>query len=160
METGDTYQEVPLERAAAQPPEDTLDACRPTVVGIGASAGGIRALQTFFTALPAHTGIVFVVVMHLSPEHESNLPQVLQAHTALPVVQVTGRVRMEPDHVYVIPPNRNIEITDGHLVLSDFKAPRGRRAPIDVFFRTLATRHLDGIGMLLSGGGTDGTAGC
>jgi two-component system CheB/CheR fusion protein len=103
--------------------------------------------------------MIFVVVMHLSPEHESNLSQVLQLHTAIPVEQVRGRVCMEPDHVYVIPPNQNLEITDGHLVLSDFEAPRGRRTPIDVFFRTLAERHPDGIGILLSGGGTDGTIG-
>lgn len=129
------------------------------MVGIGASAGGIPALQIFFDTMPARAGIVFVVVMHLSPEHESNLPQVLQAHTAMPVRQVRGRVRMEPDHVYVIPPNQNLEITDGYLVLSDFEAPRGRRASIDVLFRTLAESHPDGIGILLSGGGTDGTVG-
>ena len=86
------------------------------VVGIGASAGGIRALQTFFEALPARPGIVFVVVMHLSPEHESNLAQVLQPHTAMPVAQVRAHVRMEPDHVYVIPPK---------------PAPRDHRRPPD-----------------------------
>jgi len=98
------------------------------IIVIGGSAGGIQALQTFFAALPAHSGIAFVVVMHLSPEHESSLPQVLQAHTAMPVAQVRERVRMEPDHVYVIPPNQNIEITNGHLVLSDFEALRWCRS--------------------------------
>src|SRR5438874_5364782 len=120
MATGDTSQETPMEHAEAQHPEGLPTACCPMVVGIGASAGGIPALQTFFQALPTRTGIVFVVVMHLSPEHESNLAQVLQASTAIPVRQVTGSVRMEPDHVYVIPPNHNLEITDGHLVLAAF----------------------------------------
>jgi two-component system CheB/CheR fusion protein len=129
------------------------------VVGIGASAGGLRALQHFFAALPACPGMVFVVVLHLSPEHESHLAPLLQVHTAMPVVQVRARVRMEPDHVYVIPPNQELQITDGSLIVTDFTAPRGRRAPIDVFFRTLAERHPDGIGILLSGGGTDGTVG-
>jgi two-component system CheB/CheR fusion protein len=129
------------------------------VVGIGASAGGIQALQRFFAALPAHPGMVFGVVMHLSPEHESNLAQVLQSYTAMPVSQVTGRVHMDLDHVYVIPPNQDLRITDGHLIVSDFEQSRGRRAPVDVFFRTLAEMHPDGIGILLSGGGTDGTMG-
>jgi two-component system CheB/CheR fusion protein len=126
---------------------------------MGASAGGIRALQSFFAALPAQTGIAFVVVVHLSPEHESNLAQVLQSHTAMTVEQVTGRVPLAPDHVYVIPPNQDLRITDGHLALTDFEAPRGRRAPIDVFFRTLAEAHPDGTGIILSGNGTDGTVG-
>lgn len=159
METNDQSQERSLERAEESHPDNTPSAAPPMVVGIGASAGGIRALQSFFAALPARPGMVFVVVVHLSPEHESNLAQVLQVHTAMPVVQVRGHVRLEPDHVYVIPPNQDLRMSDGHLVVCDFEQPRGRRAPIDVFFRTLAERHPDGIGILLSGGGTDGTMG-
>ena len=155
MATGNEHQETPFTSA----PSSSPTGAPLMVVGIGASAGGIRALQAFFTALPARPGIVFVVVMHLSPEHESNLSQVLQVHTAIPVEQVKGRMRMEPDHVYVIPPNQNLEITDGHLILTDFEQPRGRRAPIDVLFRTLAQSHPDGIGILLSGSGSDGTLG-
>jgi two-component system NtrC family sensor kinase len=120
-------------------------------VGLGASAGGIQALQTFFQALPPHPGLVFVVVMHLAPERESALPQVLQAATAMPVQQVKERVPMAPDHVYVIPPNQHLKIVDGHLDVSEFDEPRWQRAPIDVFFRTLAEVHPDGIGILLSG---------
>jgi two-component system, chemotaxis family, CheB/CheR fusion protein len=148
-----------MEHSQASPPAGAPSTDRLMVVGIGASAGGIQALRAFFEALPARPGMVFVVIMHLSPEHESSLAQVLQAYTAMPVVQVQGRVRMGPDHVYVIPPGRNLEITDGHLMVSDVEAPRGRRAPIDVFFRTLAARHPDGTGIVLSGGGTDGTVG-
>jgi two-component system CheB/CheR fusion protein len=159
MEPCNPSQTSPLEGAAPSPPGDPPTPTSLMVVGIGASAGGIRALQRFFDALPAQTGIAFVVVVHLSPEHESDLAEVLQAHTAMAVEQVRGRVSLAPDHVYVIPPNQDIRITDGHLILTDFEAPRGRRVPIDVFFRTLAEAHPDGIGILLSGGGADGTVG-
>jgi two-component system CheB/CheR fusion protein len=129
------------------------------VVGIGASAGGIGALQKFFRAVPADTQTTFVVVMHLSPEHESHLQEVLENVAAIAVTQVHERTAMERGHIYVIPPNRNIEITDGHLIVTEFEEPRGRRAPIDVFFRTLAEVHRNGIGIVLSGSGTDGTVG-
>jgi two-component system CheB/CheR fusion protein len=129
------------------------------VVGIGASAGGIRALQAFFSAMPARSGMVFIVVMHPSPEDERHLSQVLQAHTAIQVEPVRGRMRMEPDHIYVIPPTHHLELTDGHLTLTDVKEPLGRRAPIDVLFRTLGESYPDGIGMLLSGSSSDGTLG-
>src|SRR6187397_1926876 len=159
MPTGNEHEGRPIEPAQVSPPADAPSADHPMVVGIGASAGGIRALQTFFEALPSRPGMVFVVIMHLSPEHESSLAQVLQTRTAMPVAQVRGRVRMAPDHVFVIAPGQNLEITDGHLMGSDVEAPRGRRAPIVVFFRTLAERHPDGTGIVLSGGGTDGTLG-
>ncbi len=129
------------------------------LVGIGASAGGVRALGDFFRALPNDPGLAFVVVMHLSPEHESQLAEVLQSDSSIPVRQVQGRTRIEENHVYVIPPNRNLELTDGHLELSEFSEVRGRRTPIDTFFRGLATVHPDGIGILLSGSGTDGVVG-
>jgi two-component system, chemotaxis family, CheB/CheR fusion protein len=159
MAPGDLSQESSGKQHHVPLPSDTPGTDSMMVVGMGASAGGIRALQSFLRALPARPGIVFVVILHLSPEHESNLAQVLQAHTAMPVSQVRGRVPMEVDHVYVIPPNQDLKMTDGHLILADVETPRGRRAPIDVFFRTLAEVHPDGIGMLLSGGGTDGTVG-
>ncbi len=129
------------------------------VVGIGASAGGVGALQRFFKNVPADTRIAYVVVMHLSPEHESHLQDVLQHVSPVPVTQVSERTSMQSGHVYVIPPDKNLEITDGHLIVTDFDEPRGQRAPIDVFFRTLAHTHPDGIGIVLSGGGTDGTMG-
>lgn len=128
-------------------------------MGIGASAGGIRPLKEFLASLPPDSGIAFVVVMHLARDHESILPEVLQVAASIPVVQVTGRVTMRADHVYVIPPNKNLEITDGDLTLSDPSPSRRHWAPIDVFFRTLAAKHPDGIGILLSGGGSDGTIG-
>jgi two-component system CheB/CheR fusion protein len=154
MELGDEYEDTQPSHLPG-----TSDPRQLAVVGIGASAGGIRALQTFFQAMPPSPGVVFVVVMHLSPERESALPQVLQAYTAMPVQQVRDRVRMEPNHVYVIPPNQHLRIADGHLDVSDFEEPRWQRAPIDVFFRTLAHVHPDGTGIVLSGSGTDGTVG-
>ncbi len=129
------------------------------LVGIGASAGGITALRSFFEAIPEETGIAFVVVMHLSPDRESQLAEVLQPFVKMPVRQVRARTPLEPDHVYVIPPDRAIEVTNGHLQLTEFEEPRGRRSPIDTFFRTVAEVHPDGVGVLLSGSGTDGVAG-
>lgn len=159
MAAGEEHRGVPQEQTWASNPKGSLDAEPLAVVGIGASAGGIRALQTFFQAVPPAPGIVFVVVMHLPPERESVLPQVLQTYTTMKVQQVVERVRMAPDHVYVIPPNRHLRLADGYLEVCDFDEPRWRSAPIDIFFRTLAEVHPDGIGIVFSGSGTDGTVG-
>ncbi|MGE3538806.1 MAG: CheR family methyltransferase [Candidatus Tectimicrobiota bacterium] len=161
MDTHDHAPEPPSQLTAAAHAAATSAAAAAglTVVALGASAGGIQALQRFFGALPPHPGMAFVVVVHLAPDRESALPQVLQRCTSMLVQQVTGALRMEPDHVYVIPPNQDIKVMDGHLLVTPFVEPRGRRAPIDVFFRTLATLHPDSIGIVLSGGGTDGTVG-
>src|SRR5262249_39767395 len=82
------------------------------VVGLGASAGGIRALKEFFSRVPADSGIAWVVILHLSPDHESKLAEVLQTTAPMPVAQVTDRVSIEPDHVYVVSPNTGLEIVD------------------------------------------------
>ena len=105
----------------------------PTVVGIGASAGGLKALQAFFEVLPNNTGMAFVVVTHLHPEHESHLAEILQGRTKMKVRQVAGRMDIEPNHVYVIPPNRGIEVADSHLEVPEFEEPRGHRTPVDTF---------------------------
>jgi two-component system CheB/CheR fusion protein len=130
-----------------------------TVVGIGASAGGVQALQAFFEALPGETGMAFVVILHLDPERESQMAELLQAKTSLPVTQVKGRVPMEPDHVYVIPPDRRLEVTGDALSLSEFEDARGQRAPIDHFFRSLAEERDRVAAIVLSGGGADGAVG-
>jgi two-component system CheB/CheR fusion protein len=132
----------------------------PTVVGIGASAGGLAALKQFFKEVPVDSGLAFVVVVHLAPEHKSHLADLLQVHAGFPVQQVTETTLLEPNHVYVIPPNANIEAIDTHLRLSELEKQRAQRAPIDHFFRTLATTH-DGhsVGIILSGTGSDGTLG-
>ncbi|HET9590690.1 MAG TPA: chemotaxis protein CheB [Anaerolineales bacterium] len=130
-----------------------------TVVGIGASAGGLAALRSFFNALPADPGVAFVVVTHLHPEHESHLAELLQRHTSMPTQQVTEKIQVQPNHVYVIPPNRAILMADSHLEPVEFTEPRGRRTPIDHFFRSLAAGHSESIAVILSGGGTDGSVG-
>jgi len=130
-----------------------------TVVGIGASAGGLQALQAFFEALPANTGLAYVVITHLHPEHKSHLAELLQRHTPMPVRQVAGLVKVEKDHVYVIPPNRRLVMEDSQIDLAEFKEPRGQRAPVDYFFRSLARGHPNSVGIILSGGGTDGAVG-
>lgn len=136
---------------------------RLTVVGIGASAGGLAALQAFFGALATATtpgsGMAFVVVTHMDPERESLLPELLQKFTPMPVRQVSDAVRLQPDHVYVIPPGQRIAVTDTHLEPEAFDEPRGRRMPIDYFFRTLAGAHQEAVAIVLSGSGTDGAVG-
>ncbi|MFW6061264.1 MAG: chemotaxis protein CheB, partial [Planctomycetota bacterium] len=131
-----------------------------TIVGIGASAGGLTALKHLLEDLPENSGLSFVVVMHLSPKHESHLAELLQPHTRMPVRQVTETVVLEPDHIYVIPPNANLDTVDTHLRLSPLEQQRHSRAPIDHFLRTLSRAHdTRAIGVILSGTGSDGTLG-
>ncbi len=133
---------------------------RPIVVGIGASAGGLEAISAFFDALPPDTGLTYVVVTHLSPDHDSILDELLQRHTAMPVIQVQAeRISIAPNHVYVIPPNRQLVLTDKHLHTGEFEGPRATRAPIDIFFRSLAAVHTEPIAIVFSGGGSDGALG-
>ena len=130
------------------------------VVGLGASAGGLSALRTFLEHTPADGGVAYVVVMHLSPEYESHLSQVLSKHASIPVSQVEVDTALEPDHVYVIPPNRNLGTIDSHLRLTPLEEKRRDRAPIDHFFQALSKSHDGrGVAVLLSGGGSDGTIG-
>ena len=130
------------------------------VVGIGASAGGVKALSEFFDRLPADSGMAFVVILHLSPQHKSNLAEVLQVRTKMPVSQVTEAVRVEANHVYVIPPISHLILTDGWIRLTEPEESRGRRVPIDLFFRSLAEAwESRAIAIVLSGSGADGTLG-
>jgi two-component system CheB/CheR fusion protein len=131
------------------------------IVGLGASAGGLGALVEFFEALPAHTSMAFVVVVHLSPDHESNLPSLLQKATDMPVVQVTNPTHIEPDHVYLIAPSLELTMVDSMLRVAHRQPEQsGRRAAIDLFFRTLGETHrARAIGVVLSGAGSDGSAG-
>ncbi|HUE76398.1 MAG TPA: chemotaxis protein CheB [Longimicrobiales bacterium] len=131
-----------------------------TVVGIGASAGGLAALKTFISRVPADSGAAWVVVMHLSPTHESHLPELLQPHVGVPVQQVTETTALEPDQIYVMPPNANLNAIDTHLRLSELEEQAAQRGPVDHFFRTLARTH-DGhsVGVILTGTGSDGAQG-
>ncbi|MDT3719075.1 CheR family methyltransferase [Pseudomonas oryzihabitans] len=130
------------------------------VVGIGASAGGIQALLHFFEALPADCGMAFVVVMHLSSEHQSSLDEILQRVTRLPVQQVTQPVSIQAEHVYVIPPGSDLTMNDGYLRLAPAERPQGDHVAVDLFFRALADVHRTrAIAIVLSGNGADGSVG-
>ncbi|HKS57763.1 MAG TPA: CheR family methyltransferase [Steroidobacteraceae bacterium] len=131
----------------------------PPLVVIGASAGGIRALQSFFDAMPADSGAAFAVVVHLDPEHRSELPRILAGRTAMPVVQVEGRQKLAGNRVYVIPPDRHLEVVDHEISAQPFDQPRGKRSPIDSLFRSVAERLGDGFAVILSGAGSDGAIG-
>ncbi|MCG6933315.1 MAG: PAS domain-containing protein [Gallionella sp.] len=130
------------------------------VVGIGASAGGLEAFEHFFRSVPVNPGMAFVLVPHLDPGHSSILTEILQRSTAMPVVEAQDQIRVEPNCVYVIPPNRDMAIFHGSLQLSVPEQPRGQRMPIDAFLRSLAEDQGEhAIGIILSGTGTDGTLG-
>ena len=130
------------------------------VVGIGASAGGLEALELFLRNVPADSGMAFVIVQHLDPTHKELMVELLQRATAMKVIQVKDRTIVQPDCVYVIPPNKDMSILHGVLHLLDRVAPHGLRLPIDFFFRSLADDQQDrSIGVILSGMGSDGTLG-
>ena len=130
------------------------------VVGIGASAGGLAALRQFFRHMPAENGMAFVVILHLSPDYDSNLASILQQSTAMPVVKVIEQVPVEANHVYVIPPTKHLAMLDGAIRLTEPVGPRGRQAPIDLFFRSLAeTYGHNAAAIVLSGSGADGAIG-
>ena len=130
------------------------------VVGIGASAGGIKAVKEFLAAVPQNSGMAFVVILHLSPEHESHLAEVLRGSTAMSVTQVTEAVAVKLNHVYVVPPDQSLSMIDGHLAVSARTRIEERRAPIDIFFRTLGeSHHSRAVGVVLSGTGADGSMG-
>ena len=130
------------------------------IVGIGASAGGLEALEQFLEAMPQGSGMAFVIIQHLDPTHKGVMPELLQRVTPMEVIQVKDRTMVKPDHVYVIPPNKDMSLLHGALHLLDPTAPRGLRLPIDFFFRSLADdRRERSIGVILSGMGSDGTMG-
>ena len=130
------------------------------IVGIGASAGGLEAFKQLFQALASDLEMAFVLIPHLDPEHRSLMPEILTRVTSMPVMQVTDEPLIERNHVYVIPPNRTMLLTDGHLKLVPREALQGQHRSIDAFLRSLAedqTHHA--IGIILSRTGTDGTLG-
>src|SRR5512132_2827282 len=100
--------------------ESKQPSAKPSIVGIGASAGSVKALQEFFGALPDRTGVAFVVIVHLAPESHSELPRILAARTRMLVTQVYETASLEPDHVYVIPPDRHLRISDNEISAHEF----------------------------------------
>ncbi|HEX2861421.1 MAG TPA: chemotaxis protein CheB, partial [Lacunisphaera sp.] len=130
------------------------------VVGLGGSAGSLAPLQTFFSNMPPDSGMAFVVILHLSPEHDSMLAEILQKTTTMRVTQVRDRVTVKPNHVYVIPPGRHLSMADGHLETTQQIRTTGRRVAVDYFFRTLADTHgPSSIAVVLSGADSDGAIG-
>src|SRR5439155_7577229 len=131
-----------------------------SVVGVGASAGGLEAFTELLEALPSTPEMAFILVVHLEPHRESHLAEVLGRVTPMPVRQVTEGMAVEPNHVYLIPPNTNLALSDGRLALSPRSPLPGQHMPIDHLFRSLANiRKNRAIAVILSGGGTDGTLG-
>jgi len=130
------------------------------VVGIGASAGGVEALEAFFAAMPAETGMAFVIVMHLDPTHESWLAEILARRTSMRVTAVRDGDLIEPERVYVLPPAAILTVSEGRLHLRERGAGAAERAPVDIFFNSLAEDcGENAVGIVLSGGGSDGTLG-
>ena len=130
------------------------------VVGIGASAGGLEAATGFLKELSPHLGMAYVLVLHLDPARESKLTEILARTTPIPVVQAQDGMRVEPDHVYVIPPNCDMTIEHWVLHLRDREPHRSANTTIDTFLRSLAVGHgSDAIGVILSGTASDGTLG-
>ena len=132
------------------------------VVGIGASAGGLEAFKKFIKAIPEHSGMAFVLVQHLDPNHDSVLTELLQKVTEIPVCEITDHIKVLRDHIYIIPSNKILVANDGILKLSPRpeKSKKELNLPIDIFFTSLAEIHRDhAIGVVLSGTASDGTLG-
>ena len=146
--------------AVPETPQDTPRYPDFPIVGIGASAGGLEAFEAFIKAIPGDSGMAYILVPHLDPNHVSILPDLLQKHTGIPVCQITDGSRIQPDSVYVIPPNKNLAMLNGRLQLMESLEPRGVHLPIDSFFRSLAMdQGTNAVCIILSGTGTDGTLG-
>lgn len=130
------------------------------IAGLGASAGGIQALQEFFTHVPEDSNIAYVVILHLSPDHDSQLAEVLQHVAHIPVLQVTERTKIQPNHIYVVPPDRHLKMEGGFIAVLHNLHLEERRAPVDIFFRSLAEEHGPrSISIILSGTGANGSMG-
>jgi two-component system CheB/CheR fusion protein len=131
-----------------------------SIVGMGGSAGSLEAFDDFFQNMPGDTGLAFVLVSHLDPTHKGIMPELLQRVTTMKVQQVKDGMKVQPNHVYVIPPNKDMSIMHGTLQLLVPSMPRGQRLPIDFFFRHLALDQKErSIGIIFSGMGSDGTLG-
>ena len=152
---GATAQEIP-------PGTDQKNPLGFPIVGIGASAGGLAAFESFFSGMPvdAEPGMAFVLVQHLAPDHKSILTDLIQRYTRMQVFEVEDGMVVRPNSTYIIPPNRDMAFLGGSLQLLEPTSPRGRRLPIDFFFRSLAQdQHDRAICVVLSGTGSDGTLG-
>ncbi|SPO55631.1 Signal transduction histidine kinase with CheB and CheR activity [Pseudomonas sp. JV551A1] len=154
-----------MKSSAKQPASPQNPALSPShldfpVVGIGASAGGLEAICTLFRQMPGDCGMAFVVVLHLSPDHQSVADRIIQETTQMPVRQVTEPVPIERNHIYVISPANRLSTNDGYLRVTPANRRRGDHVAIDLFFRDLADVHKDhAFCVVLSGTGADGAVG-
>ena len=129
------------------------------VCAIGASAGGVTASKELFRLLPSDLGLAYVVIVHLAPDQPSALADILGGVTDMPMEQVTDRAQLRSDHVYIIPPDKELVIDGDDVRARPFTEERGLRAPIDMFFRSVAEARGDGMAVILSGTGSDGSTG-
>lgn len=154
MKSPSLSNDIGKEPASRPEKNDTL------VVGIGASAGGIQALQEFFRNVPPNPGMAYVVILHLAPDHDSKLTEIIRQSTTLVVTKVEKRTKVEKNHVYVVPPNQHLMMNDGDITVSENIEDEDRRAPVDIFFRTLAMSHgASAVCVILSGTGANGSMG-
>jgi two-component system, chemotaxis family, CheB/CheR fusion protein len=130
------------------------------IIGIGASAGGLEALQEFFTNMVPEPDAAFVIIQHLSPDYKSFMSELLSRFTTIKIEVVTDGMALRPNHIYLIPPKMNMTIFHGILYLNELSATRTLNLPIDIFFRSLAKdQEKNAVGIILSGAGSDGTLG-
>jgi two-component system CheB/CheR fusion protein len=158
----ESVSEIEVERAHPAPDESVAGASSVgcPVIGLGASAGGLEAFQNFLAAASPEAGLAYVLVQHLDPNHESMLAELLGRRTPMPVQQIHDGTAIEPNNVYLIPPNQSLSIENGRLRLQEFSEPRGFRRPIDDFFRSLAVdQGSNAACVVLSGTGGDGSEG-
>lgn len=140
--------------------EFSADSNSPYIVGLGASAGGLEALQQFFSAMSDNSGMAFVVVQHLSPDYKSMMVELLSKTTSMSVLKVENGMEINPNHVYIIPPKTQMTIYKGKLFLEESDYSKGLLLPIDTFLKSLADDQGEkSIGIILSGTGSDGTRG-
>jgi len=129
-------------------------------VGIGASAGGLEAIESFFKHMPVESGLAFIVVQHLSPDYKSLMVELLSKHTQMPVHRIIEGVNVEANSIYLIPPKKNLTIFHGKLLLLEQDYSRGINLPIDIFLRSLAEDQAEkSVAIILSGTGSDGVRG-
>jgi two-component system CheB/CheR fusion protein len=129
------------------------------IIGVGASAGGLEAFSELLAHLPTDTGMAFLFVQHLDPTHSSFLVEILSKQTRMPVEEAREGVEIQPDHVYVLPPNSTVTLVDNFLHLASRETIEQRRSPVDILFDSLADRGISAIGVILSGNGSDGAKG-
>ncbi|WP_018294397.1 PAS domain S-box protein [Mariprofundus ferrooxydans] len=142
------------------PDSKQSDRTETPVIAVGASAGGLEALKVFFRHTPDHSDAAFVIIVHLDPNREDMLVSLLSRHTAMPVMQAADNLKLRPNHVYIIPPNRDLIISNGQLRLQSLPHPPGLHLPVNLFFNALAKQQPDrAAAIVLSGTGSDGTIG-